>query len=80
MTLKKIYLEMARTPRFPEGNPKCGYEFTAPLDAAGKLDEPGWQASRAQCTVRRFSDDAADEHGREQAKCDFRIIDHHRIP
>ena len=63
MTLKKIYLEMARTPRFPEGNPKCGYEFTAPLDEAGKLDEHRWKDTKAQCTVRRFSDDAADEHG-----------------
>lgn len=63
MSLKKIRLEMARTPKFPEGNPKCGYEFTAPLDDAGKLDEGKWVAAKAQCTVRRFSDDADDEHG-----------------
>ena len=29
MTLKKIRLELARTREFPEGNPRCGYEFTA---------------------------------------------------
>src|SRR4051812_41207737 len=63
MTLKKIHLEMARTPGFPEGNPKCGYEFTAPLDTAGKLDEHAWNATKARCTVRRFSEGADDEHG-----------------
>ena len=69
MTLNKIRLEMARTPRFPEGNPKCGYEFTAPLDPAGMLDASHWNATKARCTVRRFSDDADDEHG---------VLLHHR--
>ena len=63
MALKKIRLEMARTPKFPEGNPRCGYEFTAPLDETGKLDAVNWAATRSQCSVHRFSDDANDEHG-----------------
>ena len=35
MSLKKIRLELARTPGFPEGSGRHGYEFTAPLDAKG---------------------------------------------
>ena len=38
MALKRIRLELARTPESPEGNSSCGYEFTAPLDNKGKLD------------------------------------------
>jgi hypothetical protein len=38
VTLKKIRLELARTKEFPEGNPRCGYEFTAPLAKDGHLD------------------------------------------
>ena len=33
--LKTIRLELARTKEFPSGNPRCGYEFKAPLDAKG---------------------------------------------
>ena len=69
MALKKIRLEMARTPKFPEGNPRCGYEFTAPLAEAGKLDAANWAAAKSQCSVHRFSDDADDEHG---------VLLHHR--
>ncbi len=63
MTLFKIRLEMARTPKFPEGNPKCGYEFIAPLDASGRLDESRWRSSRDLCVVHRFSDTEPDERG-----------------
>ena len=64
MTLQKVRLELARTPEFPEGNPHCGYEFIAPLDAGGKLDETHWSDSKAQCTVRRFWTDGDDQHGK----------------
>ena len=63
MTLKKIRLELARTREFPEGNPRCGYEFTAPLTRHGLLDSSRWQQSKAKCTVRRFWQDMAEERG-----------------
>ena len=63
MTLKKIRLELARTPQFPEGSPSHGYEFTAPLDSKGHLDGPEWAKAKDACTVRRFWDGEPDEHG-----------------
>lgn len=61
--LKTIRLELARMPGFPEGAPDCGYEFTAPLDADGKLDAAAWKDNRARCTVRRFWRGEKAEHG-----------------
>jgi hypothetical protein len=63
MSLKRIRLELARTPEFPEGNPACGYEFTAPLSRNGLLDAGRWQREKAKCTVRRFWQNAAEERG-----------------
>ena len=63
MTLKRIRLELARTPEFPEGHPGCGYEFTAPLDRKGKLDTAGWARAKGHCGVRRFWQSTTDEHG-----------------
>jgi len=66
MNLKKIRLELARTLDFPNGNPACGYEFKAPLNARGRLDAGEWPKVKAACTVRRFWHDADDEHGQLQ--------------
>jgi hypothetical protein len=63
MALKLIRLELARTPDFPNGSARHGYEFVAPLDKDGHLDAPGWKAMHQACTVRRFWGDAAEEHG-----------------
>src|SRR5271165_3107893 len=63
MSLKKIRLELARTSDHPEGSAACGYEFTAPLDAAGKLDPHKWAQEKGKCVVRRFWQGADDEHG-----------------
>ena len=63
MSLKRIRLELARTPDFPEGSTQHGYEFTAPLDAKGHLDAAGWAHEKIACTVRRFWKDTRDEHG-----------------
>ncbi|MBS0520506.1 MAG: hypothetical protein JSR90_17555 [Proteobacteria bacterium] len=64
MSLKKIRLELARTPEYPDGSMECGYEFTAPLDGSGKLDPKLWAQDKDKCTVRRFWHNADDEHGR----------------
>jgi hypothetical protein len=63
MSLKRIRLELARTPDFPNGSSAHGFEFIAPLDAKGHLDSPGWPKAKAACTVRRFWDGTPDEHG-----------------
>ena len=64
MSLKKIRLELARTPEFPEGSSQHGYEFTAPLDTKGHLDPAGWARQKDACTVQRFWDRQEDEVGR----------------
>ncbi len=63
MALKLIRLELARTPEFPEGSDKHGYEFTAPLDAEGRLDAEEWKTFGQACTVQRFWGGEDDEHG-----------------
>jgi len=63
MALKRIRLELARTPEFPEGSPHHGYEFTAPLDAEGQIDLEAWKRERTACTVRRFWDGDDDTLG-----------------
>ncbi|MBS0222411.1 MAG: hypothetical protein JSR91_16910 [Proteobacteria bacterium] len=64
MGLKKIRLELARTPDFPDGSSECGYELTAPLTRSGKLDPKQWMQDKDKCAVRRFWKEAEDEHGR----------------
>jgi hypothetical protein len=63
MILRTIRLELARTPRWPQGNPDCGYEFRAPLTAEGHIDVEQWRRHRKESTVRRFWQGEADEHG-----------------
>lgn len=65
MPLQTIRLELARCPDYPEGSPSHGYEFVAPLDAAGHFDGGEWKAASQKCVVRRFwGRDADDEKGR----------------
>ena len=52
--LKRIRLELARSKEFPSGSAQHGYEFVAPLDAAGHIDPALWQKNREHCGVRRF--------------------------
>lgn len=53
-TLRTIRLELARTKDHPEGSPRCGYEFQAPLTEDGHLDAEAFKTVRGQCRVRRF--------------------------
>jgi hypothetical protein len=63
MTLKRIRLELARTPEFPEGSARHGYEFVAPLDRQHHIDPEQWRARREACVVRRFwGEEGADGH------------------
>ena len=63
MSLKRITLELARDPEFPNGSREHGYRFTAPLDEAGKIDADEWRKHRDQCRVLRFWRGEADEIG-----------------
>ena len=63
MSLKHVRLELARTPDFPEGSTRHGYEFMAPLDDKGHLHSLDWPTQKGACTVRRFWRGTDDEHG-----------------
>jgi len=64
MPLFNIRLELARSKEAPNGDPLQGYEFVAPLDAAGHLDAEAWKAARSACVVRHFKHGVADENGK----------------
>jgi len=60
---KRIRLNLARSKEFPLGSPRHGYEFVAPLKAAGNIDEAQWKRDRAHCRVRRFWEGEEDQIG-----------------
>jgi len=62
--LKRIRLNLARSKEFPNGSEQHGYEFVAPLDAAGQIDVDLWRKYRKHCGVRRFWGQEDDEVGR----------------
>ena len=63
MTWRRIRLELARSPEFVNGSAEHGYVIVAPLDEAGRLDEPAWRAEKARARVRRFWREEDDELG-----------------
>ena len=52
--LKRIRLELARTPESPTGNANYGYEFIAPLTQDYHIDADAWKAVKDHCGVLRF--------------------------
>ena len=54
MSLMKIRLELGRTQDNPQGDPRHGYEFVAPLDHRGYLDPVEWKMEKERCAVYRF--------------------------
>jgi len=63
MTLKKISLELARDPVFPNGSREHGYSFVAPLDIDDQIIAEDWKTHREQCLVTRFWGDEEHESG-----------------
>ena len=53
--LKRVRLELARTPEYPEGNREHGYEFIAPVNSAGQIDPDAWKKVKDLCRVTRFT-------------------------
>jgi len=62
--LYSVRLLLARNPGFPDGSNARGYELHVPLSADGHLDEAGYRARKAECTVRRFWENEPDQEGR----------------
>jgi len=54
--LNRILLHLARSKEFPDGSPRHGYDFIAPLDVQGHIDPVLWKKYRDYCRVRRFWD------------------------
>jgi len=66
--MKRIRLELARNPKFPQGSRNHGYEIVAPLTADGHLDLHAWPKVKDKCTVRRFWQGEDDENGHIERK------------
>lgn len=63
MPLKTIRLVLARSKETPEGDRGHSYEFRAPLDGKGKLDQTAWPGSKELCLVKKFIHGAEVEKG-----------------
>ena len=63
MSIKNIRLELARSSENPHGDSSHAYEFRAPLDSSGHLDESRWEEQKLLCTVRRLENEEIVEHG-----------------
>lgn len=63
MSLKRIRLELARDPDFPDGSHERGYDFVAPITDEGHISPEGWKEHRAECRVLRFWGFEDDESG-----------------
>jgi hypothetical protein len=64
MPLKRIRLELARNPEFPNGSSNHGYEFVAPLDDSEHLVAAEWSKARDRCIVKRFWAGQPNEFGK----------------
>ena len=61
--MRKVKLEVAREKGKPEPVAGNGYEFVAPLDAAGHIDLDAWKHMRALCFVHRLENGVVAERG-----------------
>jgi hypothetical protein len=61
--LRKVSLRAARSPAFPDGSIRHGYDFVAPLDSTGHIDVEAWKAHRGLCVVHRIWGDDAPMRG-----------------
>ena len=63
MALKRVRLELARSPEHPDGSSRHGYEFILPLTEAGRLDRADFDRAPELCTVHRFWEGEDDQTG-----------------
>jgi hypothetical protein len=52
--LRRVRLELARDPDYPEGSRDRGYDLIVPLDETGRISPKAWKDIRDRCRVRRF--------------------------
>jgi hypothetical protein len=63
MPLFNIRLSLARSAEAPNGDASHFYQFRAPLDGAGRLDQSQWSQSWQFCTVSKHEPGADNENG-----------------
>jgi len=63
MSLKKIRMELARGPEFPQGNANHGFELVLPLGADGGIDAAAHGRDPLVCSAVRFWGSQEDQHG-----------------
>jgi hypothetical protein len=63
MSLMMVRLELGRTAQSPQGDPRHGYEFVAPLDGRGHIDAKEWARFKTHCMVRQFRPGQEDRTG-----------------
>lgn len=61
--MRRIRLELARSKGHPDGEPGHGYDFVAPLDAAGHISLEGWKKERSLCFAHRLERGQVVERG-----------------
>lgn len=61
MSLRLVRLKLARTQEHPEGSPKHGYEFIAPLADDWHIDMALWKEYGQARTMLRFWGEEDDE-------------------
>jgi hypothetical protein len=64
INLKVIRLELARTKGHPDGDPRHGYVFRAPLTKNGHIYAADFSKNRDLCSVMKFAPGTGDETGR----------------
>ena len=70
MNRHRIRLTLAPAHDKPDGDPRCGYEFEAPLNAVGELDVNGWKEAPDTFPVTRFWAEEEKLHGKLVNRCD----------
>ena len=63
MAWMRVRVELARSPQFPDGSHRHGYEFVLPLDAGGRIDRKLYDRAPELCTAHRFWDGGEDATG-----------------
>lgn len=61
--LKKVRLELARTPDQPAGRKDQGFVLIAPLSEDGHLDPKDWEEHKQDCRATQFQGTAEHHHG-----------------
>lgn len=63
MALQRVRVELARSPEFPDGSHRHGYEFVLPLNEDSTVDRAALDAHPEICTVHRFWEGEGDDVG-----------------